>query len=127
MSMFPTDEEILESLKEDNASLRKQLETYKSMVKFSLSVDPQMARRWEVFMATPEELIGKKVQAISSGFTCSAGQRQIMVIDDANHTMIHFMPCEESINAYEGHKGWACKYEERYNKFIFYTDEKINQ
>jgi hypothetical protein len=87
---------------------------------FAKNYFPMFQEKYEVHKATPQELIGKKVLSIRSGFSTSGGG-QVMIIDEADENMIHFKPCEESINVLSSmsHKGWGCAYEERVSAFIF--------
>lgn len=85
---------------------------------FATSIIPNFNERWEVYNSKPEDLIGRKVISITSGFSTTGGG-QIMIIDDANEHQIHFISCEESRNVDERHLGWGCSYDERHNKFIF--------
>jgi len=85
--------------------------------------------KYEMFLTKPEDLIGKKVISIWSGFSTSGGG-QVMVVESIYHFKEHLnlrlMPCEESSLPSmhrESHNGWSCRYEERCSAFIFYTPE----
>jgi hypothetical protein len=87
---------------------------------FAKNYFPMFQEKYEVHKATPQDLIGKKVLSIRSGFSTSGGG-QVMIIDEADENFIHFIPCEESVNILSSmsHKGWGCAYEERVSAFIF--------
>jgi hypothetical protein len=85
---------------------------------FAKNYFPNFLDKYEVFKATPADLIGKKVISIRSGFSTSNGG-QVMIIDKADEHMIHFIPCDESINLHDNHLGWGCMYEQRVESFVF--------
>jgi hypothetical protein len=99
------------------------------LLEFAKSNIKLFDEKYEMFLAKPEDLIGKKVISIRSGFTGGGGQ--VMVVEKLHHFKeylnIILMPCEESSLPSmhrESHNGWSCRYEERCNSFIFYTPER---
>lgn len=86
--------------------------------------------RYEMFLTKAEDLIGKKVISIRSGFSGDSGQ--VMIIDkmksyNDNEPYIHLMPCEESSlreRERENHLGWGVRFAERQDAFIFYKPKE---
>ena len=90
----------------------------KSLLEFARTNILQFEERYEMFATKPEDLIGKKVISIRSGFSSEGGQ--VMIVESINGDNVYLIPCEESINIHEGHKGWGCKVNEICNSVIFY-------
>jgi hypothetical protein len=88
-----------------------------TILDFAITLVPDLMEKWELYNMTPEELIGKKVVTIRSGF--SGGPGRICVISEADEENITFSPCVESM-VEAGHLGWGCKYSERHNTFKLY-------
>ena len=104
----------------------------KSLLEFAKQHIEKFDEKYEMFLAKPEDLIGKKVISIRSGFSNSGGG-QIMLVDsikpykEGGETHIHLIPCEETkVRDYErtNHLGWSCRYDERCSSIIFYKPEE---
>jgi hypothetical protein len=109
----------------------------KLILEFAKANIPLFEEKYEIFLAKPEDLIGKKVVSIRSGFSNSGGG-QVMLIDKIEtygntpesikpELQIHLIPCEESIlrdDERSYHRGWGCRYSERASSFIFYRQKK---
>lgn len=104
----------------------------KLLLEFAKANIPLFDEKYEMFLAKPEDLIGKKVISIRSGFSNSGGG-QIMLVDKVEtygnnrELQIHLVPCEESIlrnDERSYHRGWSCRHTERTSSFIFYKPKK---
>lgn len=89
-----------------------------SVLAFANANIPLFAERYEISITKPEDLIGKKVISIRSGFSSEGGQ--VMIVESINGDNVYLIPCEESINIHEGHTGWGCRVNEICNSVIFY-------
>lgn len=88
-------------------------------VEFAKSLIENFDARWEMFQATPQDLIGKTVISIRAGFA-SATAGRIMVIDTADEHNIHLIQPPGSTSASElAPLGWGCKFSDKHNSFIF--------
>ena len=92
---------------------------FKNFVK---AIVPNIEDRWEIAQMTPEQLIGKKVISIRSGFSNSGGG-QIMLVDEADTKRVHFVPTEESTDRHEGHLGWSCEFQNISHSVILYKEK----
>lgn len=109
-------------------TLNENTETIEKMTleEFAKANVPNIQERLEVYNSSPQDLIGRKVSSIRSGFS-NTGGGQIMIIDSADEKRIHFIHCEESYLGGENnkinHRGWGCDYSDRHNSFIFYKEK----
>jgi hypothetical protein len=104
----------------------------KLLLEFAKANIPLFEEKYEMFLAKPEDLIGKKVMSIRSGFSNSGGG-QVMLVDkidtykEGGEAHVHLLPCEESIlrnDERQSHRGWSCRYTERASSIIFYKPKK---
>lgn len=85
--------------------------------------------KYEMFLAKPEDIIGRKVMSIRSGFSGDGGMVMLATETKMNgdKLTIHLTPCEESNLPpmhLQGHRGWSCDYDRRSNSFIFYKPKE---
>jgi hypothetical protein len=104
----------------------------KSLLEFAKMHIEKFDEKYKMFLAKPEDVIGKKVVSIRSGFSNSGGG-QVMLIDkiepygDHPDLHIHLVPCAESNLRQDertNHLGWSCRYNERCSSIIFYKPEE---
>jgi len=107
--------------------------TYKEFVN---SKDPLLVARYEMFQfrSHPEDLIGRKVISIRSGFS-NIGGGQVMIVDkissygDNETHALHLSHCElTKFGNYDRqyiqtHSGWLCELHELEDSIVLYTDE----
>ena len=91
---------------------------------FAEEIIPNFKERWEMYSMTPEQLLGRTVVSIRSGFS-SIGGGQIMKVDSVkkfNHNIqIHLEPTLDSMlmgDDIKKHLGWGCDWDDRHNSFI---------
>jgi len=88
---------------------------------FAIEQYPLLVGKFNMFNATKEELIGKKVFAIRSGFGCGSEGR-LMIIDKIEvDGRIHLK--DPRINP-DNSRGWLSKMDNKHNDFIFMEDKK---
>jgi hypothetical protein len=93
-----------------------------NITEFASKIVSNLEERYKIYSMTPEELLGKKVISIRSGFTSSGGG-QIMLIDSIEGNNVHFKPTEESININKiNHLGWGCGLDELPHSVILYSN-----
>jgi hypothetical protein len=73
----------------------------------------------EMYLTDPNDLIGKKVFSIRSGFSSMGGT--IMIVDRIENGFFHLLP-EKHVKD----ERWMTKVENCYNSFTIYTPEKYN-
>jgi len=97
-----------------------------TLEQFAEQIVPDFEGRWEMYNMTPEELIGKTVVSIRSGFSSMDGG-QIMKVESMRefngNIQIHLEPTLDSLiydDERETHLGWSCDWDDRYNSFVIY-------
>ena len=94
-----------------------------TFAEFAFARDPLLKAKWEVYQMPLNDLIGKKVVSIRSGFSSSGGQ--IMVVESIDRKDVHLKPTDGSRNVREGDLGWMCGIREIPDSFILYTPKNI--
>lgn len=94
----------------------------KTFKQFAIDLIPDIKERYDMYKMSPDQLIGKKVISIRSGFSNSGGG-QVMFINNADNNMIYLIPCKESSIYVNATTSWQCKYTEKHNSFILYKPE----
>ena len=98
-----------------------------SVLEFAEKHMPLFKEKYEMYLAKPEDIIGRKVISIRGGYSMSEGG-QIMIAEEIRDYRgvlhIHFKACEESkLYPYENlatHTGWTTEYDKRCESFVFY-------
>lgn len=95
-----------------------------SLREFAKSCIPLFDEKYEMFLAKPEDLVGKKVISICSGFSCSGGG-QVMVVESIEDNVIILGPCEETYSsAKERNVRWSTNFKDKHKSIIFYNEDK---
>ena len=97
------------------------------VIEFAEKHIPLFKEKYEMFLATPEQIIGRKVISIRGGYSSSEGGQVMLATEIRDYRgviNIHFKPCEESrLHPYENlvsHLGWTTEYEKRCESFVFH-------
>ena len=103
---------------------------------FLNSVNPLLIEQYKIWQMSLDELVGKEVISIRSGFSGSAGQimkvEKIVFAGESSggegtyyNDYIVLAPTKQSINTHLNLNGWLCAHNEKHTSFVLATDENV--
>lgn len=104
--------------------MKEDVDKLERFMKFAEELKPGIHEQFEFYESyhtRPENLIGRKVVAISNGFSCSNSGGTKMTIDAINRTdpaevWVHLMPNEDTSRDNYTSRGWSCKLSELHRR-----------